>query len=113
MGAALRVGGQPLAILRSDPAQLDGPAFVEATVAPGRGMMLLQARLRLPSGDMVDAIASPAPADAARALDGGPDDFAGNMSFSFGGAILAPYANRIRGRSLPDARAIETDRPGD
>ena len=108
MSQKLLIGGQPLAVLRADPPRLDGPAFVEATVLPGRGLMRLQARLRHPSGETVDAIASSSPADAAQALGGGADDFAGNASFGFGGAILAPFANRIRGRPLPETRAIET-----
>lgn len=108
MAAELKINGEPVLTLRAADAPQAAPGFVEATVAPGRGMMLLQARLRLPSGEVVDAIAAPDPATAAGELDGGPDDFAGDKSFSFGGAILAPYANRIRGRPLPDAREIET-----
>lgn len=82
------------------------PGFTEATILPWRGMMLLHARLRLPSGTVVDAIH--APPDALAQLDGGPEDFAGNKAFSFGGAILAPYANRIRGAALAGSREIET-----
>jgi len=108
MSEGLRIGGAPVVTLRAPDAPADGPAFLEAQVLPGRGMMLLQAKLRLPCGQVVDALHAPAPAEAAGALDGGPDDFAGNKSFSFGGAILAPYANRIRGRPLEGAREIET-----
>ena len=107
MSGALQIGGAPVVTLRADELPAAGPAFVEAQVLPGRGMMLLQARLRLPRGDVVDAIEAPPAAEAARRLDGGPEDFAGNASFSFGGAILAPYANRIRGRPLTDSREIE------
>ena len=108
MDGAPRIGGMaPVQLVAQHPAAA-GPAFVGATVLPGRGMMLLQARLRLASGEVVDAIAAPDLDAAARTLDGGPEDFAGNASFSFGGAILAPYANRIRGRPLPGAREIET-----
>jgi aldose 1-epimerase len=113
MDGTLRIGGEPLLRLRGLDTPERGPAFVEAMVLPGRGMMLLQARLRLPSGEVVDAIFAPDPETAARDLDGGPDDFAGNKSFSFGGAILAPYANRIRGREAPGARAIETEVGGE
>src|SRR3954464_1951198 len=102
------IGGGPPVTLRIAPTGVEGPAFVEAQVLPGRGMMLLQARLRLPSGRVVDAIHAPPPEAAAQVLDGGPDDFAGSKSFSFGGAILAPFANRIRGRALDGAREIET-----
>lgn len=102
------IGGAPVVTLVAHDAPAQGPAFLEAQVLPGRGMMLLQARLRLPSGEVVDALHAPSPAEAARELDGGAEDFAGNRSFSFGGAILLPYANRIRGRPVPDAREIET-----
>jgi aldose 1-epimerase len=112
MDRTLRIGGLPLVRLRGLDTPEHGPAFVEATVLPGRGMMLLQARLRLASGEVVDAISAPGPEAAARDLDGGPDDFAGNGSFSFGGAILAPYANRIRGRAVEGAREIETQVAG-
>lgn len=105
------MSGPPLVTIRGDPPP-HGPAFLEADIAPGRGMMLLQARLRLPSGEVMDALTAPTAAEAVLALDGGPEDFAGNQAFSFGGAILAPYANRIRGRALPDRREIETQVDG-
>jgi len=112
MDPALRIGGLPVAQLRAQDAPPAGPAFVEATVLPGRGMMLLQARLRLASGEVTDALFAPDPAAAARELDGGPEDFAGDKSFSFGGAILAPYANRIRGTPVEGVREIETQVAG-
>jgi aldose 1-epimerase len=112
VGEALRIGGEPAVTITARDAPSAGPAFVQATILPGRGMMLLQARLRLASGEVVDAIAAPSLEDAARELDGGPDDFAGDKSFSFGGAILAPYANRIRGRPVTGAREIETEITG-
>jgi len=113
MTGDLRIGGAPVVTLTARDAPAEGPAFLEAQVLPGRGMMLLQARLRVPSGEVVDAVHAPAPEAAARALAGGPDDFNGNASFSFGGAVLAPYANRIRGRPLADAREIETTVAGE
>jgi galactose mutarotase-like enzyme len=99
------IGGAPAVTLKASDLPPEGPAFVEATVLPGRGMMLLQARLRLPSGEVVNALF--APDDPAAELDGGADDFIGNKSFAFGGALLIPYANRIRGRALSGAREIE------
>lgn len=107
-----RIGGHPMVRLQARDPPPEGPAFLEATVLPGRGMMLLQAQLRLASGEVVEALSAPDPTAAARALNGGPDDFAGNASFSFGGAILAPYANRIRGRPIDGARQIETSVAG-
>jgi aldose 1-epimerase len=107
----LAIGGAPIVSLTARDLPARGPAFVSAEVAPGRGFMLLRARLRLASGELVDGIEGPAPAEAARLLDGGPEDFAGNRAFSFGGAVLAPYPNRIRGRDV-GVREIETEIDG-
>jgi len=112
MTEAVLVGGAPVVSLQGRDLPAEGPAFVAADVAPGRGFTLLRAQLRLPSGAVVDGVEGPAPAEAARQFDGGPDDFAGNKAFSFGGAILAPYANRIRGRAVAGAREIETEIDG-
>ncbi|CAN7279208.1 aldose 1-epimerase [Phenylobacterium sp. LjRoot225] len=106
------IGGAPVVSLEARDLPAEGPAFVSAEVAPGRGFLLLRARLRLASGEIVDGVQGPEPAEAARLLDGGPEDFAGNRAFSFGGAILAPYANRIRGRHVTGAREIETEIDG-
>lgn len=106
------IGGAPAVALQAQDLPASGPAFTAAEVLPGRGFMLLRAALRLPDGETVDGVVGPPPAAAAQILDGGPEDFAGNKSFSVGGAILAPYANRIRGRDVPGAREIETDIDG-
>lgn len=108
MTGPVTIGGQPVVTLSAQDAPREGPAILQAEVLPGRGMMLLQARVRLASGKLVDALYAPQPAAAAKALDGGPDDFNGNRSFSFGGALLAPFANRIRGRPLGGTREMET-----
>ncbi|MFN3583092.1 aldose 1-epimerase [Phenylobacterium sp.] len=106
MGDMPQIGGAPVVTLKAD-APPGRSGFVEATILPGRGMMLLQARVRRPPGDILDALFAPPVEEAARRLDGGPDDFAGNQAFLFGGAILAPFANRIRGRPLRETREIE------
>lgn len=106
MSAPVLIGGAPVLTLRAEPAP-GRPSVVEATILPGRGFMLLQARIALPSGERMDLLEAPEPAEAAARLTGGPEDFAGNAAFSFGGAILAPFANRIRGRPV-EPREIET-----
>ena len=108
----MNIGGLPLVTLSAQDARPTGPAILQAEVLPGRGMMLLQARVRLASGKLVDVLHAPQPAEAAKELCGGPEDFNGNKSFAFGGAVLAPYANRIRGRPLEGAREIETEVAG-
>lgn len=103
MGRQIEIGGAPAVTLKDAEA---ASGFIEATVLPGRGMTLLQARVRHGALGEFDALTAPPLAEAARLLDGGPEDFAGNKAFSLGGAILLPYANRITGEDVPGAREI-------
>lgn len=82
--------------------------FVDAQLLPGRGLMLAQARARLAGGRLVQVLFAPGPDEVARALNGGPQDFMGNASYAFGAAVLAPFANRIRGIHSAADRTIET-----
>jgi galactose mutarotase-like enzyme len=91
-----------------EPAHSRDPVFVGASFIPQRALMLFQARARFSDGREFDVLAAPAPGEAAKALDGGPQDFMGNASFSFGAALLVPYANRIRGDYSADSGTIET-----
>jgi galactose mutarotase-like enzyme len=85
------------------------PAFTSAQILPGRGWMTLQLRARLAGRGEVDLIASPPLAEAqARFARSSSAPFPGNESFSFGGAVLIPFANRIRGRLSSDGRSITT-----
>lgn len=101
----LEIGGAPVVRLTAQ-GEADGPRFIEAWVAPARGMLLLQARIQLPGRGEFDLLSSPPLGKVAETM-GGPDDFAGNVSFSLGGAILLPYVNRIRGKPI-EGRRIET-----
>jgi aldose 1-epimerase len=85
-----------------------GPRFLTATIMPSRGMLLLQATVRLADGSEFELLATP-PLDEAVGRFGGKDDFAGNASFGMGGAILLPFANRITGKPIKKSREIETD----
>jgi aldose 1-epimerase len=84
------------------------PAFTSAEILPGRGWMTLQLRARLPERGEVDLIASPPLAEALVRFARSPGPFPGNESFAFGGAVLIPFANRIRGRLSSDGRTITT-----
>lgn len=71
-------------------------------------MNLLRLRALVPGLGEVDVLHSPSLQEAAEQLNGTDGDFMGVHSFRFGGAILLPFANRIRGKLQPDGRAIET-----
>ncbi len=85
-----------------------GAGFLAASLIPSRALMLWRLRARLADGREVEVIHAPARSALPGLLDGGAADFQGNASFSFGGAVLAPFANRIRGRYDAATRSIET-----
>jgi len=107
--APQQVGGQDIVKLERKPTSGgQKPEFLSATVLPGRGMNVFQITANIPGKGEVDVFASPSLADAAAKLNGGPDDQNGNASFTFGGAFLVPYPNRIRGKLSADGKTITT-----
>ncbi len=110
VAAPTQIGGQDIVKLeRKATTNGQKPEFLTATVLPGRGMNLFQITANIPDKGEVEVFASPSLADAAAKLSGGPDDQNGNASFSFGGAFLVPYPNRIRGKLSADGKAITTE----
>jgi aldose 1-epimerase len=79
------------------------PHFLSATVLPENGMHLLQIRAFLPALGEVDLLSSPDLTQAKSLLKSHQ-----NEAFKMGCAILLPYANRIRGKLLPDGKNIQT-----
>lgn len=103
------VGGLPVVTLeRPAPEGADKPYFKRLQVLPGRGMNTFQIIAHLPGKGDIEVLSSPGLTDAANILNGGKEDSWGNKSFSLGGAILLPYANRIRGKLSTDGSLLET-----
>jgi aldose 1-epimerase len=101
------IGGLPvLELAASAGAASTQPRLTRALVAPGRAMMLLQLWAEIPGLGEIELIASPPMAEAADRLNDRTSTFPGNTAFAFGGAVLAPFANRVRGRLNGDE--IET-----
>src|SRR5271165_3625054 len=103
---AISIGGEPVVTLQR-PASSDQskPQFLEATVLPGRGMDVLQLKAYLPGKGEINLLNSLPLPEAEQLLNKGDDEF-GNQVFKSGGAILLPFANRIRGRVSPDRKTI-------
>ncbi|MFL6194141.1 MAG: aldose 1-epimerase [Thermoanaerobaculia bacterium] len=106
-------GGLPVVTLeRPRTSGPDRPAFLSAQVLPGRGMTTLQLTAHLPGRGAADLLVSPS-LEEAPAFFGRPGEtFPGNASYLVGGAILLPFANRIRGSLSDDRKTIEADLPG-
>ncbi len=92
-----KIGGEPVVTLtRARTGDGTKPEFLSVTVLPGRAMEVFQITAWIPGKGEVSLLHSPSLEEAATIL-GGPDDPYGTKSFSFGGAFLAPFANRIIG----------------
>jgi aldose 1-epimerase len=104
-----QIGGEPVVKI-TRPATSNGQQmeFLSATVLPGRGMNVFQITANVPGKGEIPILASPTLEEAASKLNGGPDDQFGNASFSFGGAFLVPYPNRIIGPLSADGKTITT-----
>ena len=87
------------------------PQFLEAAILPGRGMAVLQIKAYIPGKGEINLLNSPSLADSEQLLDKSDDAF-GNQVFKMGGAILLPFANRIRGKVSPDGKTITADVAG-
>jgi galactose mutarotase-like enzyme len=111
--AVAQIGGEDVVTLKRT-ASSNGakPEFLSATILPGRGMNLFQITANIPGKGEINVLASPSLEEAAQKLNGGLLDFNGNASFSFGGAFLVPYPNRIRGKLSADGKTITTEWKG-
>lgn len=108
----VEIGGAPAVVLtRPRNNDQSKPQFLAVTVLPGRAMNVWQVRAFVPGKGEVDLMTAPPLPEAKTLLDNNDDEF-GNKAFSAGGAILLPYANRIRGKLSADKKTITTDIAG-
>jgi aldose 1-epimerase len=107
---SIEIGGRPIErLICHDPLKEEEAAsFLDAIVVPGRGMNLLALRAHLPGRGEVDVLHTLPVTEAKKFLDT-EDDASGTNAFRIGCAILAPWANRIRGRSTDGGRKVEVE----
>jgi len=102
------IGGEPIVSLQRPPVtDRTKPQFLQAIVLPGRGMAVLQIKAYLPGKGEIDVLNAPPLVEAEKLLNQEDDEF-GNEIFKIGGAILLPFANRIRGDPSADGKTITT-----
>jgi len=109
--AITEIGGAPVVHL-TRAQKGDTPQFLGMTVFPGRGMNVFQITAYVPGKGKIHVLASPSFATAARILTGAGMDKYGDASYTFGGAFLIPYPNRIFGKLSADAKTITTSWQG-
>lgn len=89
-------------LTRATQVEEQSPAISGAWLLPERGMHVYQLQASLPGKGALTLLASPPLEEAAGVLHGGAGDEHGNQSFWVGGAVLAPFCQRIRGELQPD-----------
>lgn len=105
-----QVGGEDVVTLqRKATSGGSKPEFLSVTLFPGRGMNLFQITANIPGRGEIPLLSSPSVQEAASQLTGTGKDQYGNLSFSFGGAFLVPYPNRIIGKLSADGHSVITD----
>jgi galactose mutarotase-like enzyme len=105
---ATSIGGQNTVRLTREAKSTTTPEFTSVTLAPGRGMELIQITANFPGKGNVDVLASPDLAASKKMLDVDDDAF-GNLGYRLGSAFLVPYPNRIRGKLSADGKTLTTE----
>jgi aldose 1-epimerase len=108
---ATEIGGQRLVTLTRSAASTTKPEFTSVTLAPGRGMELIQVTANFPGKGNINVLASPDLATAKQMLDE-KDDANGDLGYRLGSAFLVPYPNRIRGTLSADGQTLNTSWEG-
>ncbi len=105
--AVTEIGGEKLVTLTRAVTNKTKPEFTSITLAPGRGMELIQITANFPGKGSVNVLASPNLSEAKQMLDVKDNAF-GDLGYRLGAAFLVPYPNRIRGKLSADGKTLTT-----
>jgi aldose 1-epimerase len=108
---ALEINGEKVVTLKRAAGSNTKPVFTSVTVAPGRGMEVLQITANFPGKGEVNVLNSPDLPTIKDMLDL-KDNANGDSGYRFGAAILVPYANRVRGQVSPDGKTVNVNWEG-
>src|SRR5258708_16827483 len=107
--AVNEIGGQKIVTVARKVTSTTKPEFTSITLAPGRGMELIQITANFPGKGNIDVLASPDLAAAKKMLD--QDDNAnGDLAYRLGSVFLVPYPNRLRGKDSHAVHSLTTQR---
>jgi aldose 1-epimerase len=106
--AVTEIGGEKIVTLTRTPTSTTRPEFTSITLAPGRGMEVLQITANFPGRGKVDVLSSPDMVEIKKMLDV-DDTENGDLGYRLGSAFLVPYPNRIRGKLSADGKTLTTE----
>ena len=102
------INGQKIVTITRTPVSTTTPEFTSVTVAPGRGMEVLQITENFPGKGNINVFSSPDLAGIKQKLDV-EDTENGDLGYRLGAAFLVPYPNRIRGKLSADGKTLTTE----
>lgn len=108
---ALAINGKKVVTLKRAAGNNTKPVFTSVTLAPGRGMEVLQITANFPGKGEVNVLNSPDLPTIKDMLDV-KDNANGDSGYRFGAAILVPYANRVRGQVSADGKTVNVNWEG-
>ncbi|MGA9667910.1 MAG: aldose 1-epimerase [Terracidiphilus sp.] len=108
---ATEIGGQKVVTISRAATSTTKPEFTSVTLAPGRGMEVLQITANFPGKGNIDVLASPDMATIKKMLDV-EDTANGDLGYRLGSVFLVPYPNRIRGKLSADGKTLTTEWQG-
>jgi galactose mutarotase-like enzyme len=103
----IEIGGEKIVTLERKPISTTRPEFTSVTLAPGRGMELIDVTANFPGKGEVHVLYNQGIPAAEKTLDVDDDAF-GNLGYRLGAAFLVPYPNRIRGTLSADGKTLTT-----
>lgn len=109
--AETEIGDQKVVTISRTAVSTTKPEFTSLTLAPGRGMEVLQITANCPGKGNIDVLASP-DMDAIKKMLDVDDTANGDMGYRLGSVFLVPYPNRIRGKLSADGKTLTTEWQG-
>jgi galactose mutarotase-like enzyme len=109
--AETEIGGQKVVTISRTATSTTKPEFTSVTLAPGRGMQVLQITANYPGKGNIDVLASPDLDTMKKMLDV-EDTANGDLGYRLGSVFLVPYPNRIRGKLSADGKTLTTEWQG-
>jgi aldose 1-epimerase len=108
----MKIGGLNVITLHRKAVSTTRPELTSVTIAPGRGMQVIQITANFPGKGEMKLLAGPPDLDGAKQMLDVQDDDFGDLGYRLGAAFLVPYPNRIRGTLSADGKTLTTSWQG-
>jgi aldose 1-epimerase len=110
--AVTEIGGQKVVTLTRAAVSTTKPEFTSITLAPGRGMEIIQITANFPGKGRSECAGLARSGRGSRRCSDDGGRLVRQSGYRLGAAFLAPYPNRIRGKLSADGKTLTTEWQG-